>query len=63
MESPGWLEAVLAGLIAVLVIFWFRGGIKATLEQSRNAPKDWPAALLPIALVVLFVMLLIALVR
>lgn len=59
----GWLEAILAGLIAVLVIFWFRPGIKATLEQSRQAPKDWPSALIPLALVALFVILLIALTR
>lgn len=63
MFGSGWLGAILAGLIAVLVIFWFRPGIKATLEQSRQAPKDWPSALIPLALVVLFVILLIALVR
>ncbi|MDX1604675.1 MAG: hypothetical protein R3202_00710 [Candidatus Competibacterales bacterium] len=63
MESTNWLTAILAGLIAVGVIFWFRPGIKATLEQSRNAPKDWAGALLPIGLVVLFVILLILLVQ
>jgi hypothetical protein len=63
MESPGWIEAILGGLIAVLVIFWFRGGIKATMEQSRNAPKDWQGALIPLAGVVLFVILLIMMVR
>lgn len=63
MESPGLLEIILGGLIAVLVIFFFRGGIKATLEQSRKAPKDWAGALLPIGAVVLFVILLIAMVR
>ena len=63
MESPGWLEAILAGLIAILVIFWFRGGIKHQLEVSKNAPKDWAGALLPIGIVVLFVILLIVMVR
>ncbi|MCB1715703.1 MAG: hypothetical protein R3F53_15365 [Gammaproteobacteria bacterium] len=63
MESPGWLEAILAGIIAILVIFWFRGGIKATMEQSRNAPKDWKGAIIPLAGVVLFVILLIMMVR
>lgn len=63
MEGPGWLEAILAGIIALLVIFMFRGGIKHTLEQSRNAPKDWQGALIPLALVVLFVIFLIMMVR
>ena len=63
MEAMPWWEAILAGLIAVLVIFWFRGGIKATMEQSRDAPKDWSGALIPLALVVLFVLFLIAMVR
>ena len=55
-----WWEAILLGLIAVLVVFWFRPGIRATLAESRNAPKDWAGALIPLALVVLFVMLLIS---
>ncbi len=56
-------EMLLAGLIAVLLIFLFRPGIKAALEHSRQAPKDWPGVLLPLALVVLFVLLLITLVH
>jgi len=56
-------EILLAGLAAVLLILYFRPGIKAALEQSRTAPKDWPAVLMPLALVVLFVILLIAMVR
>jgi hypothetical protein len=56
-------EILLAGLVAVLIILLFRPGIKAALEHSRQAPKDWPAVLLPLALVVLFVLLLIAMVR
>ena len=63
MESVGMLEAILAGIIAVLLIFWFRPGIKHTLEESRKAPKDWMGALIPLALVVLFVILLIAMVQ
>lgn len=56
-------EMLLAGLIGVLIIFLFRPGVKAALERSRQAPKDWKGALLPLAIVVLFVLLLIALVR
>ena len=63
MESMGWLEAILLGVIAALVIFWFRPGIKAALEASKQAEKDWPAALIPIGLVVLFVIFLIMLVQ
>jgi len=56
-------EILLAGVAAVLLIFFFRPGIKAALEQSRTAPKDWRGALIPLAVVVLFVILLIAMVR
>ena len=63
MESMGLLEAILLGVLAVLVVFWFRPGIRATLEESKRAEKDWKGALLPIGVVVLFVIFLIALVR
>jgi len=56
-------EQLLLGALAVLLIFWFRPGIKAALEQSRKAEKDWAGALLPIGLVVLFVIVLILLAR
>ncbi|HIP52742.1 MAG TPA: hypothetical protein EYH03_01845 [Chromatiales bacterium] len=55
---PLW-QQILVGAFAILLIFWFRPGIKAALERSREAEKDWPAALIPIGLVVLFVILLI----
>lgn len=56
-------EILVAGLIALGVIFWFRPGIKAGLKQSREAPKDWRGVIIPLALVVLFVILMIASVR
>ena len=56
-------EILLAGLVAVGVIFLFRPGIRAGLNQSREAPKDWRGVLVPLALVVAFVILLIASVR
>ena len=63
MENMATWEAILLGIIAILVIFWFRPGIKATLEQSREAKdKDWMGVLIPLALVVLFVIFLIAIV-
>jgi len=63
MESAAWWEILLGGLLAALVILWFRPGIRAAIERSRTAKKDWPAVLIPLALVVLFVLLLIQIVR
>ncbi len=57
-------EQLLLGAFAILLIFFFRPGIKAALERSRQVEeKDWKGALLPIGAVVLFVILLIALAR
>jgi len=53
-------EQLALGAVALLVIFWFKPGIKAALKQSEEAKKDWPALLLPIAAVILFVIFLIA---
>jgi uncharacterized membrane protein YidH (DUF202 family) len=53
---------LLAGVLAALLIFWFRPGIKAAFERSQKAPKDWISVLIPLALIVLFVVLLILLV-
>lgn len=63
METAAWWEILLGGLAALLVVLWFRPGVKAALERGRTARKDWPAVFIPLALVVVFVMLLIQLVR
>ncbi|HHW78846.1 MAG TPA: hypothetical protein GX399_17735 [Xanthomonadaceae bacterium] len=63
MESTAWWEILLGGIVALLVILWFRPGLKAAIERSRAAKKDWPAVLIPLGLVVLFVLLLVQLVR
>ena len=55
-------EQILVGIVAVLVLFLFFPGVKRAAQQSREAEKDWPAVLLPLVLVVLFVLFLIALV-
>jgi ABC-type uncharacterized transport system fused permease/ATPase subunit len=60
-ELSTW-ELVLVSAMAVLVMFWFGPGIKAMLEQSQQAEKDWYGLLLPIAGVILFVLLLIMMV-
>jgi hypothetical protein len=57
-------EQILLGVLALLVLFWVRPGVRAALEKSRDAEdKDWRGALLPVAVVVLFVLLLIGMVR
>ena len=60
MEQPSTWQMLLYGAIALLVIFWFRPGIKAAMQRSKEAEKDWPAVLIPIAIVVLFVVFLVA---
>lgn len=52
-------EQLALGAVALLVIFWFRPGIKAALKQSEEAEKDWAGILLPIAAVILFVIFLV----
>jgi uncharacterized membrane protein YhaH (DUF805 family) len=59
MEQPSIWQMVLYGVLALLVILWFRPGIKVAVERSKQAPKDWPAVLIPIVLVVAFVVFLI----
>ncbi len=53
-------EKLLLGVMAVLLVLWFRPGIKAALERSREAEKDWKGALIPLAVVVLFVIFLMS---
>ncbi|SJM92744.1 conserved hypothetical protein [Crenothrix polyspora] len=55
-------QNVLLGAIALLMIFWAGPGIKHSIARSKQAKSDWPAALLPLALVVIFVVFLIAMV-
>jgi hypothetical protein len=63
METATWWELLLGGLVAVLLVLWFRPGIRAAIERGRTAKKDWPAVLIPLGLVVLFVLLLVQMVR
>ncbi len=53
-------EKVLTGVLVLMVLLWFRPGIKAIFEQSQQAQeKDWQGVLIPIGLVVLFVIFLL----
>jgi len=56
------LELIVIGAVALIVIFLFVPGLKRLSEESRNAEKDWPGLLLPIAGVVVFVVVLILIV-
>lgn len=63
MEHMSTWEALLLGVLVVLVLFWIGPGVKVMLERSRQAEtRDWRGFLWPIALVVLFVFLLIKMV-
>ena len=53
-----WEMVALGGLV-LLLLFWWGPGIKATMQKSKEAEKDWAAVLLPLAAVVGFVVLLI----
>lgn len=62
METPALWEKLLIGVLVVLVLLWLRPGIKASFRERRNATReDWMGVLIPLALVVLFVFMLIAL--
>ncbi|MEQ1558302.1 MAG: hypothetical protein ABL933_05105 [Methyloglobulus sp.] len=63
MQPLSTWENVLLGALALLVIFWMKPGIKASIEKSKTAQADWPGALIPLALVVVFVLVLIAMVK
>ena len=55
MEPMSIFEKILLGAMVLLLILWMRPGIKASMQQSREAKKDWRGVLIPIAFVVLFV--------
>lgn len=57
-------EQILLGMGGVLLLFFFWPGVNAAMQRSREAENpDWQGALLPIAVVLLFVIVLIYLAR
>jgi hypothetical protein len=63
MEQMSTFEMIMLGVIALGVLLWAGPGVKTMLQQSREAKNpDWAGALLPIAIVVLFVIFLIMMV-
>ena len=57
-------EQILLGMGAAALLFFFWPGAKAAMQQSKDAENpDWKGALLPVAVVVLFVIVLIMLAK
>lgn len=56
-------EQIIVGLMAVGLVVWMWPRMKAQMEASKDAPKDWQGVLIPLALVVLFVVVLIGLAK
>lgn len=53
-------EQIALGALAILVLFMFRPGIKATIERSKNAEeKHWGTIALLAVVLVAFVILMI----
>lgn len=63
MSSPPYAtwEMLVIGALALLIVLWFRPGIRSQLARSREAPARWGDVVLPLGLVVLFVVFLIML--
>ena len=62
MEAMGMWEKILLGVLVLLVLLWFRPGLKKMFNERREASREeWMSALIPIALVAGFVILLIML--
>jgi len=57
-------EQIALGALALLVLFMFRPGIKATIERSKNAEeKHWGTIALLAVVLIAFVVLMIWSVR
>ncbi len=55
-------QKVLVGVLALLITLWFWPGIRTLMKQSQEAEKDWPAVLVPLLIVIVFVLFLLAVV-
>ena len=56
----GLWEAILAGVLVIIVLFFFGPGAKKSLENAPEAGAgDWRTALVPVALVAAFVVAMI----
>lgn len=58
-----WEQALIA-LLIVAVILFLGPGAKKSLEESQKAENpDWQGAIIPLAMVIMFVILLIAMAK
>ena len=63
MQIDLW-EAILAGVLVLVVLFFFGPGVKRGMEKAPQASADdWKAAIVPILLVAGFVALMILMIR
>ena len=63
MQIDLW-EAILAGVLVLIVLFFFGPGAKRMMEKApRAGADDWKAAIVPILLVAGFVVLMILMIR
>ena len=63
MQIEIW-EAILAGVLVLIVLFFFGPGVKRAMEKAPEAgADDWKAAIVPILLVAGFVVLMILMIR
>lgn len=63
MTVSTW-EALLLGVLVLILLFWFGPGLRNAMKNNRRATaEEWRSVLWPLGLVVLFVILLIAWVR
>jgi hypothetical protein len=63
MQVDTW-EAVLVGVLVLVLLMWFGPGVKRAVKDApKGSSEDWKGALIPLAMVLLFVFLLIAMVR
>lgn len=60
MDPMSLWEKLLLGILVVVVLLWFRPGLKAAFRDRRKASQaEWMSVLIPVALVAGFVVLLI----
>ena len=60
----GVWEQVLLGMAAIAILIFFGPGVSRAIKNSpKGTASDWRGALIPLALVVLFVVVLISFVR
>ena len=56
----GLWEQILLGMAAVVILFLFWPGVRQALRRSEEVENpDWQGALIPLAIVILFVIFLV----